>query len=177
MPVVTPNLGWASTVTVNAVPSRAVLVATCGPRPSLSQRSPVNERQINPRPNFDRKLIACGEHSSAARTRSPSFSRSSSSTRTIMRPARSSSRISGMGAKGIDDIVCCRKAGGKEVAAKARRTQRNAKKTEFEFEFLGVPGVLAVIFSCMLRRGDEYENHRHPRGDQADPVADSQCVY
>src|SRR5262249_34842337 len=47
------------------------------------------------------KLMASGVTFSAATTRSPSFSRSSSSTRTIMRPALSSSRISGIGVKGI----------------------------------------------------------------------------
>src|SRR6478609_537630 len=48
-------------------------------------------RQIKPRPNLAIKLMASGVIFSAAMVRSPSFSRSSSSTTTIMRPARISS--------------------------------------------------------------------------------------
>jgi hypothetical protein len=43
------------------------------------------------------KLMTWGVTFSAAHTKSPSFSRCSSSTSTITRPARSSSRISGIG--------------------------------------------------------------------------------
>jgi len=42
------------------------------------------------------KLIACGVHICAGITRSPSFSRSSWSTRMYMRPLRASSMISSM---------------------------------------------------------------------------------
>ncbi len=47
-------------------------------------------RQISPRPWVAMKLMASGVTSSAAIVRSPSFSRSSSSTTTTMRPALSS---------------------------------------------------------------------------------------
>src|SRR5580692_3444635 len=47
------------------------------------------------------KLIASGVISSAAMVRSPSFSRSSSSTTTTILPARKSSRASGIVAKDI----------------------------------------------------------------------------
>ena len=52
----------------------------------------MSERQIRPRPCLAMKLIAAGVTFSAARQRSPSFSRSSSSTRITSLPARISSR-------------------------------------------------------------------------------------
>ena len=70
-------------------------------RCSASQRSGVSARQIRPRPCVAMKLMASGVMHSAAMVRSPSFSRSSSSTTTSMRPARSSSIASGMVANGI----------------------------------------------------------------------------
>ena len=51
-----------------------------GRRPSSSQRSGVSARQIRPRACLAMKLIASGVANWAAITRSPSFSRSSSST-------------------------------------------------------------------------------------------------
>ena len=51
----------------------------------------VMARQIRPRPKRAMKLIASGVANCAGMTRSPSFSRSSSSTRTNMRPWRASS--------------------------------------------------------------------------------------
>jgi hypothetical protein len=80
---------------------RAVLVplrAAMGGRCSLSQRSRVSVRQIRPRAWRAMKLMAAGVTWSAASTRSPSFSRSSSSTRITMRPAASSATSSGTGA-------------------------------------------------------------------------------
>ena len=96
MPVVTPVA--ASIETVNAVPCWAPFLAAIGGSCSRSQRSRVSVRQIRPRPYLAMKLIASGVTWSAARTRSPSFSRSSSSTRITMRPAASSATSSGMGA-------------------------------------------------------------------------------
>ena len=79
MPVVTP---WpiASTVTVNAVPNRDVLSSTMAPTPSSSRRQPSTGTQMSPRPYVAMKLTASGVMRSAAIARSPSFSRSSSST-------------------------------------------------------------------------------------------------
>jgi hypothetical protein len=57
--------------------------------------------QMSPRPSFAMKLMASGVTCSASMARSPSFSREGSSTRMIMRPARSSARISGMGLMAI----------------------------------------------------------------------------
>ena len=92
MPVVTPSA--ASIDTVKLVPCDARLVATIGGRPSCRQRSSVSVRQTRPRAWRAMKLIASGVTKSAASTRSPSFSRSSSSTSTTMRPAFRSAMMS-----------------------------------------------------------------------------------
>src|ERR1035437_8358956 len=88
MPVVTPSL--ASMDSVNAVPKLEVFSADIWPRRRWSRRSSVMARQTRPRPYLAMKLVASGVIFSAAMVRSPSFSRSSSSQTTIMRPARSS---------------------------------------------------------------------------------------
>ena len=67
---------------------------------SSSSRSGVIDRQISPRPYRAMKLIASGVTFSAAIVRSPSFSRSSSSTTMIIRPARMASTASSMRANG-----------------------------------------------------------------------------
>ncbi len=61
---------------------------------SWRQRSSVRVRHTRPRAWVTMKLMASGVTYSAAMTRSPSFSRSSSSTRITSRPARSSAMIS-----------------------------------------------------------------------------------
>ena len=94
IPVVTPSR--ASMVTVKAVPNREVLLRTMGIRCIFSARSAVMDRQMSPRPCAAMKLTASGVTNSAAMVRSPSFSRSSSSTTTTMRPAFISSRASSM---------------------------------------------------------------------------------
>ena len=111
MPVVTP--ARASMLTVNAVPSSGpVRPALCiiG-RPRRETCSSVRVTQMSPRPKVAMKLMSAGVVRSAAMHRSPSFSRSSSSTRITIRPARmspiasltrsssfgSSSRAGGMG--------------------------------------------------------------------------------
>jgi hypothetical protein len=88
----------ASMETVKAVPCCVPLRAAIGGRCSFSQRSRVSVRQIRPRAWRAMKLMAAGVTWSAASTRSPSFSRSSSSTRITMRPAASSATSSGTGA-------------------------------------------------------------------------------
>src|SRR4051794_27918465 len=89
MPVLTPSR--ASTETVNAVSNGDSFLAAIRSRPSSSQRSGVSARQISPRPSLAMKLIASGVANWAAIVRSPSFSRSSSSTTTTIRPSRISS--------------------------------------------------------------------------------------
>ncbi len=92
----------ASIDTQNAVPRRAVFVArTISGISSSSRRSGVIGRQIRPRPCVAMKLTISGVTCSAAQTRSPSFSRSSSSRMTIIRPARSSSIASSTVANAI----------------------------------------------------------------------------
>src|SRR5256885_7155586 len=97
MPVVTPSR--ASIETVKAVPSRASLCSVIGRRPSSSARSSVRHRQTSPRACVAMKLIASGVANCAAITRSPSFSRSGSSTTTTIRPSRMSSIASSTVAK------------------------------------------------------------------------------
>src|SRR5580704_8975441 len=92
MPVVTPRR--ASMDSVKAVPKAEVFTGDMGGRCSSSQRSSVRARQIRPRPYLAMKLMAAGVIFSAGKARSPSFSRSSSSTRTIWRPWRKSSAAS-----------------------------------------------------------------------------------
>ncbi len=87
--MVTPRR--ASTLTVKAVPSGAVLSETIIEICSSSSRSPSIGMQMRPRPYLAMKLTASGVAFSAAMSRSPSFSRSSSSTTMSMRPARISS--------------------------------------------------------------------------------------
>ncbi len=92
MPVVTPSR--ASIDTVKAVSCREELEAAIIGNPRASSRSPGSVRQISPRPWVAMKLIAFGVHICAGITRSPSFSRSSWSTRMNIRPLRASSMIS-----------------------------------------------------------------------------------
>ena len=96
MPVVTPSR--ASIEIVKAVPRGAEFSASGTIISRCSRRSWSGSmgRQISPRPYFAMKLIASGVTFSAAMQRSPSFSRSSSSTRTTMRPARISAIASGI---------------------------------------------------------------------------------
>ena len=76
------------------VEARRVVRAPSAASRSSSSRSAVIARQIRPRPWRAMKLIASGVTFSAAIVRSPSFSRSSSSTTMIMRPARTASTAS-----------------------------------------------------------------------------------
>ncbi len=99
MPVVTPLR--ASTETVKAVPRYEVLSATCIVRCSSSQRSSVSGMQMRPRACVAMKLMISGVIFSAAQARSPSFSRSSSSTMMISRPSLMSRAASSMEAKGM----------------------------------------------------------------------------
>jgi hypothetical protein len=82
MPVVTPT--EASILTVKLVPIDALLLVTINGKLRRFTVSASRGRQISPRPYFAMKLIICGVTASAAQIRSPSFSRSSSSTTTII---------------------------------------------------------------------------------------------
>ena len=86
IPVVTPCT--ASTDNVKPVP-KPLRFCACGTIIGICSRSsklPRMARQTRPRPWVTIKLIAAGVAKSAATTRSPSFSRSSSSTTITMRP-------------------------------------------------------------------------------------------
>ena len=99
MPVVTPLA--ASMETQKAVSNLHSFRSAIMPRPSWLAFSWVRVMQIRPRPNLAMKLICSGVTSSAAMHKSPSFSRSSSSTRMIILPFFMSSMASGMVARGI----------------------------------------------------------------------------
>src|SRR5215216_222314 len=99
IPVVTPSR--ASIETVNAVSNALSLRFVIGSRPSSSQRSSVRQRQISPRACLVMKLIASGVANWAAIVKSPSFSRSSSSTTTTNFPRRTSSRASSIVANDV----------------------------------------------------------------------------
>ena len=90
MPVVVPSS--RSTDTVNAVVRREVLSCTIMGSWSSLSRAVVMGTQTRPRPCVTMKLTASGVALSAAITRSPSFSLSSSSTIIRWRPALTSSR-------------------------------------------------------------------------------------
>ena len=88
IPVVTPSR--ASIEMVKAVSCRDSLRRSIIVRPSCSVRIRVKARQINPRPYLAMKLIASAVAYSPITHRSPSFSRSSSSTRMKSLPALAS---------------------------------------------------------------------------------------
>ena len=85
MPVLTPSR--ASTVTVYAVPRRSWLVWYCGGRSSRSASSSVSGAQTYPEVYRTMNASSSGVACSAAKIRSPSFSRSSSSTTMTALPA------------------------------------------------------------------------------------------
>ena len=99
MPVVVPSR--ASIDSQNAVPKFEVFMADISGSRRASQLSGVSARQIRPRPWVAMKFTISGVTFSAAMVRSPSFSRSSSSTTTRIRPARISSIACGMETNGI----------------------------------------------------------------------------
>ena len=84
----------ASIGAVHGVPWASTFLPGSGSRCSRSQMAADSDSPRMPQPLRTMKLIASGVTFSAAMTRSPSFSRFSSSTSTIIRPARSSSRAS-----------------------------------------------------------------------------------
>src|ERR1700694_170399 len=88
-------------VTLTAVPKRLVFLLTMGSMSSSSSRVAMQGIQIRPPPALAMKAIHSGVTISAAIARSPSFSRSSSSTMMTGRPALSSSIASGIVARGI----------------------------------------------------------------------------
>ena len=95
IPVVQPS-PIRSILTVNAVLLASVLSCTIGGSSSSSARLERIGVHIKPRPSFAMKLIISGDTSSAAATKSPSFSRSSSSTTMTTLPAAISNNASSM---------------------------------------------------------------------------------
>src|SRR6478672_8151087 len=99
MPVVVP---WrASTETVNAVRWLSVLSATMSGRRSSSRRGPSTGMQITPLVWRIMNAIASGVIASAAMMRSPSFSRSASSTTITISPRAMAATAFSISVKGI----------------------------------------------------------------------------
>ena len=126
-------LALASMPTHMAVPVRDEFCCTCNGMSSVSRRSGVIARQMRPRPCVAMKLMASGVTSSAAIVRSPSFSRSSSSTTMIILPARiaamaSSTVANGTRRAGVVDPLAMRMvrvmSGSFPATGRARRTCR-----------------------------------------------------
>src|SRR5438105_11136413 len=99
MPVLVPAL--ASTETVKAVRCDSVLSATISGMRSSSRRAPTTGRQITPLVWRTMKAIPSEVIFSAAMMRSPSFSRSASSTTTTNSPRATAATASSIGANVI----------------------------------------------------------------------------
>src|SRR3954447_4634203 len=103
MPVVVP---WrASTDTVNAVRWLSVLSATISGRRSSSRRRPSTGMQITPLVWRIMNAIFSGVMASAAMIRSPSFSRSASSTTITISPRATAATAFSISVKGISGLL------------------------------------------------------------------------
>ena len=112
IPVVAPFR--TSTETVNAVPNLAVLSWTISGSLSCSSRSATSGTHISPRPCMAMKLTASGVTAEAAMARSPSFSRSSSSTMMTILPALMSSTAWRTFSSGTVEPACCNASGNRD---------------------------------------------------------------
>jgi hypothetical protein len=98
---------WMSIETANAVPWLSLFLETMSGILSSSSRDCVTGMHTIPRPFVTMKLTASGVAFSAAMMKSPSFSRSASSTTITILPARMSSIASSI-VENIDrSIVSC----------------------------------------------------------------------
>ena len=95
MPLPMPRA--ASTLTWKSVRKLSRFCRTIRSIPSCCSRSPVVGTQMRPRPNRAMKFTAAGVTCCAAITRSPSFSRSASSTTMTIFPRRRSAMTDSMG--------------------------------------------------------------------------------
>src|SRR3954447_22893095 len=117
MPVVSP---WrVSTETVNAVPSGASFIATIGSSLRRRASARVTGAQTMPQVLRMMKAIFSGVHSEAATTRSPSFSRSSSSVTATISPRANAS----MASVTVSDMSARRKRPGAARADLAAMAQ------------------------------------------------------
>jgi hypothetical protein len=99
-PMPLPAVTW-STDTVNGVSLPARSDGTIGQKSSSSRRSASQGMHTNPRAQRSMKFTASGVTQHAAMVRSPSFSRSSSSTTSTISPRRMRLRASSMVASGM----------------------------------------------------------------------------
>src|SRR4051794_11244773 len=110
IPVLVPTR--ASTDTVNAVRWLSVLSATMSGRRSSSSRLPSTGRQITPLVWRIMNAIASGVMASAAMMRSPSFSRSASSTTITSSPRAMAATAFSISVKGISVLPLSGVSGG-----------------------------------------------------------------
>ena len=103
IPVVTPLA--ASIEIVKFVPNRESFFITIGGKLSCLQRASLSVKQIKPRPYLAIKLMCSALTNSAAITKSPSFSRLSSSTSITILPALMSAMISVIGLSELSGIA------------------------------------------------------------------------
>src|SRR6266850_2869810 len=178
MPVLVVPL--ASIDTQNAVSKRELFCETISGTSRASSRSGVIGRQINPRPWRAMKLTASGVIFSAAIVRSPSFSRSSSSTTMIIRPARIAATASPMEANGeaflrapLAISMCCFMFGRRQCQAGELRSAHDIFPHHVAFEVHAI----AELRGAQVRVLDRIRNDHHVEailaetGDrQADPV-------
>ena len=101
-----------------------VVVATISGMSSSSRRSPVSGAQITPEVWRTKKAIFSGVAASAAMIRSPSFSRSSSSTTTTISPRPMAATASGIVAKCRRTAIGVSPAGSSGLLGSVRRHRR-----------------------------------------------------
>ena len=103
-PMPLPAVTW-SIDTVNAVSQPARSDGTIGQKSSSSRRSDTHGMHTRPRAHRSMKLIASGVTQLAAIVRSPSFSRSSSSTTSTISPRRMRFRASSIVASAMGELL------------------------------------------------------------------------
>src|SRR3954447_18386301 len=131
-----------------------------------SARSSVRQRQISPRACVAMKLIASGVTNCAAIVRSPSFSRSSSSTTTTNRPARISSIASSTLAKTVLDastLIAASYRGAGDLLT-VRQARRNRPLDVLREDVHLEVDPLARDEPVERRLGDRVRDQRDPEG-------------
>ena len=122
VPVVVPRR--ASTDSVKGVPNLAVLRDTMSFKPRRSAHSADMGAHRMPRPCLSMKFTVSGVAFSAAHTRSPSFSRSASSTTTMICPARIRRTASGTVRKTPRAAALAERRAGRAARPACARSER-----------------------------------------------------
>src|SRR3984957_17113641 len=157
MPVVTP---WrASMLTVKAVPSEGPLRPGGCIIGSLirSTCSSTSVTQMRPRPCVAMKLMASGVTNWAAMVRSPSFSRSSSSTRMTILPARMSAMAPAMRSVSLGSMVRGMGLGGCASGRSCGQPGSHVPREQVHLEVDPVAGGEIAQAGDLQRDGDEHD--------------------